>query len=201
MRRGCRLSFSLKAFAPTVWSCLNLGLWGKLQQDLKVFACHSVFFVHNMWQVVAWDTSSKIHLEGLVVYEKHCLLWQSALCCLLFVICFKLITSQPPDWWGSGKHRIQYCSSFMFSFSSIFTSWPHQVALFQLQSCTYSSQTCIFHFGPWNIEALMQHLRSHADFNVLTGLGWSRAEGLIWRLCHLMAYLQQHKYVKTINQT
>lgn len=91
MRRGCRLSSSLKAFAPSVWSCLSSALRGKPQQDLKVFACHSVFFVHNVWQVVAWDTCSKIHLEGLVVYERHPLLWQSALCRLLFVICFKLI--------------------------------------------------------------------------------------------------------------
>lgn len=30
-----------------------------------------IFFVHNVWQVVAWDTCSRIHLQGLVVYEKH----------------------------------------------------------------------------------------------------------------------------------
>lgn len=43
--------------------------------------CLSIFFfVQNIWQVVAWDTCSRINLQGLVVYEKHPPLCQSALC-------------------------------------------------------------------------------------------------------------------------
>lgn len=34
--------------------------------------CLSIFFfVHHVWQVVAWDTCSRINLQGCVVYEKH----------------------------------------------------------------------------------------------------------------------------------
>lgn len=43
--------------------------------------CLSVFFfVHHVWQIVAWDTCFRINLQGLVVYEEHHPLWQSALC-------------------------------------------------------------------------------------------------------------------------
>lgn len=43
--------------------------------------CLSIFFfVCSVWQVVARDTCSRINLQGLVVYEKHPLLWQGALC-------------------------------------------------------------------------------------------------------------------------
>ena len=95
---ACTLRINLKPLQLTCHGCkssLSLFTQSYHSFNLKLFefssmgatparpegVCLSVFlFVHNVWQLVAWDTCSRINLQGLPVYEKHPLLWLCALC-------------------------------------------------------------------------------------------------------------------------
>lgn len=68
-----------------------------------------------------------------------------------------------------------FISAHLFFRSSYFTSRPHQVAL---QTCTYSSKRCIFHFGLWNIEKLTQCVLSHANITSMSGQSGAGQRGL-----------------------
>lgn len=124
------LSLSLESYP-----CLNL----KLFEFSSVGAtsarpqgvCLSIFlFVHSVWQAVAWDTCSKINLQGLAVYEKLPVPWQSARCrhfthrskrfepnsgCS-FILSLQSFTKQGDrKSLRAEKQRIYFCSAPMFS--------------------------------------------------------------------------------------
>lgn len=132
--------------------------------------------MHNIWQVSAWDTCPRINLQGLLVYEKHC----------LFRHKFML---QRQNACVSLKRRIINSAEMRpIYFCSL---WPCRPALFILQSCTLSSTICIFHTRPWNIKTLTQHVLSHADITSMSGQEGSSS--------HVRVYLQEFGFITTIN--
>lgn len=58
-RQKSSLSLSLKGIASSIWSYLSSALWGRAWRPEGV--CLSIsFFVHHVWQAVAWDSQELI---------------------------------------------------------------------------------------------------------------------------------------------
>ena len=150
-------SFNLKLFelnsvgatpAPPGGVCLSISL-----------------FVHSVWQVVAWDTRSRINLQGLPVYEKHPRLFGKGALCSQFTrrskssepnsACSFIISAASFAEWGDYRavaaprsDPILFLLVLRRLRRSPVTSRPHRLALFHLlQPGTYGSERCIFHFG------------------------------------------------------